>query len=229
MFWRSEARKAERLERDAEGRYDAIVTVTPVESDRFGAKGVVLPIGIAVSALGDARRDIDFAFWGRLAYFANEQAARTIVTRLWPRIRRQRPGATLLLGGAEAPAWIRQLHGRDGITVESPIADRDAALRRVRVALLPIGFGSGQSLKTLEAAEAGCAIAGTSLAFRGCEELVSAATIDDDPDRLADRAVALLANEDARTSAAAELRARVIRFYSRQATLEQMARLAGVR
>jgi hypothetical protein len=227
LFWQSEARKAERLERDAAERYDSIVTVTPVESERFGAKGVVLPIGIAVSATGAAARTIDFGFWGRLAYFANEQAVRAIVTRIWPRIRQQKPDATFFLGGAEAPAWIRRLHGRDGITVESPMKDRETALRRIRVALLPISFGSGQSLKTLEAAEAGCAIAGTTLAFRGSERLAGAAVVEDDPGRLADRALALLADEDARARSASELRTRVTTFYSRQATLEQMARLAG--
>jgi hypothetical protein len=51
--------------------------------------------------------------------------------------------------------------------------------------------------------------------------------VDDDPERLADRAVALLTDEDTRTRMASELRARVGRFYSRAATLEQMARLAG--
>lgn len=228
-FWRSEARKAERLERDAAGRYDSIVTVTPVESERFGANGVVLPIGIAVSELGHAPRTIDFGFWGRLAYFANEEAVRTIVTRIWPRIRQQKPDATLFLGGAEAPSWIQRLHGRDGITIESPMEDRESALRRIRVALLPIAFGSGQSLKTLEAAEAGCAIAGTPLALRGCEQLAGAAVIEDDPVLLAERALALLLDESARTHSAAELRDRVTTFYSRRTTLEQMARLAGVR
>ena len=228
LFWQSEARKAERLERDAAERYDSIVTVTPVESERFGAKGVVLPIGIAVSELGDAPRTIDFGFWGRLAYFANEQAVRSIVTRIWPRIRQQRQDATLFLGGAEASLWIRQLHGRDGITVASPMNDREATLRRIRVALLPIAFGSGQSLKTLEAAEAGCAIAGSPLAFRGCEQLAGVAVVEDDPGRLADRALALLADEEARAHSASELRSRVSTFYSRRTTLEQMARLAGV-
>jgi glycosyltransferase involved in cell wall biosynthesis len=219
-FWQSEARKAERLESDAARRYDAVVTVTPVESARFGAKSVVLPIGIDLAELGDAPRTIDFGFWGRLAYFANQDAVRAIVTRIWPRIRRQLPDATLVLGGADAPAWIRRLHGRDGITVESPMHDRSATLRRIRVALLPMSFGSGQSLKTLEAAEAGCAIVGTPLAFRGCEQLAPLAVVDEDFDRLADRA--LTAN------ASPELRARVAKFYSRRATLEQMAALAGV-
>jgi polysaccharide biosynthesis protein PslH len=227
-FWNSEARKSARLERDAATRYDSVVTVTAAESEPFGDKGVVLPIGVAIAELRNTPRTIDFGFWGRLAYFANEEAVRTIVTRLWPRIRRQRPAATLFVGGAEAPGWIRRLHGRDGISVESPMSDRDATLRSIRVALLPISFGSGQSLKTLEAAEAGCAIAGTTLAFRGCDHLAGVATIDDDLDRLADRAVALLTDDEARSSAASELRERVVRFYSRQNTLTAMARLAGV-
>ncbi|MDP9195061.1 MAG: glycosyltransferase [Acidobacteriota bacterium] len=226
-FWKSEARKAEALERDAAGRYDSVVTVTPAESERFGAKGLALPIGIEVSELGDAPRTIDFGFWGGLGYFANQQAVRTLITRIWTRIRQKNPAATLFVGGASAPGWIRSLHGRDGITVESPMHDRESKLRRIRVALLPIAFGSGQSLKTLEAAEGGCAIVGTTLAFRGCEQLASAATIEDDPDRLADRALGLLADDDARTRAASELRARVSKFYSHRVTLEQMARLAG--
>jgi hypothetical protein len=226
-FWNSEARKAERLERDAIDRYDAIVTVTPAESARFGAKGVALPIGIDVVDLGNAPRTIDFGFWGRLAYFANEAAVRTIVTRLWPRSRAQRPTATLFLGGTEAPSWIRRLHGRDGITVESPMTARDATLRRIRVALLPISFGSGQSLKTLEAAEAGCAIAGTPLAFRGCDALAPAGIVENDLDRLADRALALLLDEPARAQAASELRDRVTRFHARQLTLDRMRALVG--
>jgi hypothetical protein len=221
-FWKSEARKAECLERDAAARYDSVVTVTPTESARFGAKGVALPIGIAVTDLGNAPRTIDFGFWGGLSYFANQDAVRALVTRIWPRIRAQRPNATLFLGGASAPQWIRNLHGRDGITVESPMNDRESTLRRIRVALLPIQFGSGQSIKTLEAAEAGCAIAGTPLAFRGCEQLSSAAIVESDLEQLADRALA------ADETSGVELHQRVARFYSRDVTLREMARLAGV-
>ena len=190
-FWSSEARKAERLERAALQRYDAVVTVT---REGFDGRSTVLPIGIDISDLGGQPRTIDFGFWGRLAYFANEEAVRTIVTRLWPRIRERHTEASLFLGGAEAPRWIRALHGRDGITVQSPMTSREATLRRIRVALLPIAFGSGQSLKTLEAAEAGCAIAGTPLAFRGCEELMPDAIVEQDLDSHAERAVALLGN-----------------------------------
>ena len=129
------------------------------EGDPLGSEAPVLTRRMTGPRI--TPRTIDFGFWGNLGYFANQDAVRTILARLWPHIRRQRPAATLFLGGADAPAWILRQHGRDGITVESPMKDREAKLRRIRVALLPLSFGSGMSNKTLEAAEAGCAIAGT--------------------------------------------------------------------
>jgi glycosyltransferase involved in cell wall biosynthesis len=236
-FWHRERRAAERLEAEAARRYDAVVAVTRDESARFGDKGVTLPVGIALPPwpaagrrgdhsgdLGDGdERGVDFAFWGRLPYFANRRAVRLLLDRLWPRIRARRPGATLVVGGAEAPRWLRSRDGRDGVRVVSPIGDRDALLAGVRVALLPIEYGSGQSLKTLEAAAAGCAIAGTTAAFRGCEHLMAAAVVEDDPDRLADRAVDLVESDSA--AAGRALYALVAVHDSRPALLARMARL----
>lgn len=227
-FWLRERRAAERLEAEAARRYDAVVAVTREESARFGARGVTLPVGIPLPRLsptdeaGDGRR-VDFAFWGRLPYFANQRAVRLLLDRLWPRIRARRPGATLVVGGAEAPRWLRARDRCDGVRVVSPIGDREALLAGVRVALLPIEYGSGQSLKTLEAAAAGCAIAGTRLAFRGCEHLMPAAVVEDDPDRLADRAVELV--ECGSAAAGRALRALVESHDSRPALLARMARL----
>lgn len=237
LFWRRERRAAERLEAAAARRYDAVVAVTREESARFGDKGVTLPVGIPLPPLpaadqggeqsgdgDDVDRDVDFAFWGRLPYFANRRAARLLLDRLWPRIRARRPGATLVVGGAEAPRWLRLRDGHDGVRVASPIGDRDALLAGVRVALLPIEYGSGQSLKTLEAAASGCAIAGTTLAFRGCEHLMPAAVVEDEPDRLADRAVELVESGGA-AAAGRALRDLVERHDSRPALLARMARL----
>lgn len=225
LFWRREAAAAARLEAAAARRFDAVVAVTAEESARFGPRGVTLPVGIALPpAAPPAGRTIDFAFWGRLPYFANRRAADLLLDRLWPRIRARRPGATLVLGGAEAPRRLRARDGRDGVTVVSPIGDRDALLARVRVALLPIGHGSGQSLKTLEAAAAGCAIAGTRRAFRSCEHLAAAALVEDDLDRLADRAVELV-ESGCFATAGARLRALVAAHDARPALLARMARL----
>jgi len=74
-----------------------------------------------------------------------------------------------LIAGAAAPESLRRLHGRDGITVVSPMEDRAAQLRQARIAVVPLRAGSGVSNKVLEAAEASCAIAGTPIAYRGID------------------------------------------------------------
>lgn len=223
-FWASEAIKSARLERELQNHCDAVVAVTAGEAARFGTKGIAIPVGVRIEPLVESERTIDFAFWGRLAYFANEEAVRILVRDIWPRIRAIRPRATLLIAGADAPRWIRALDGHDSIRVESPMQNRAEMLRRVRVALLPVMHGSGQSLKALEAAEAGCAIVATRCALRGAERLAAQALIADEPEALAAAAATLVDDR----AAGEALRALVVAHYSHDASLAPMRHLAGL-
>jgi glycosyltransferase involved in cell wall biosynthesis len=167
-------------------------------------------------------RQFDFGFWGRLAYFANRDAATVLLDTIWPEIRKLRPQASLLIAGADAPAWVTARSGRDGITVISPMEDRPALLRQIEVALFPIRFGTGQSNKLMEAGEAGCAIACTARAIRGLDDLLPHAAVFDDPLDLA-RAAAAIDNPRERGRGAREA---VENGYSREATLERLRRIA---
>jgi glycosyltransferase involved in cell wall biosynthesis len=73
-------------------------------------------------------------------------------------VRREVPEARLVLGGADAPAWLAARSGRDGVEVASPVADMAAFLRRVRVAVAPVAMGTGTPNKLFEAFEAGAAV-----------------------------------------------------------------------
>jgi glycosyltransferase involved in cell wall biosynthesis len=224
-LWRIESARTARLEADAAGRYDRVVVVAASEAAAFGGAAAVTPIGVEVRPEGHGARDFDVGFTGRLAYFANRDAARLLLDGIWPRIRAAVPAATLLLAGAEAPAFVRRRHGHDGITVVSPMADAAALLRRVRVALLPLRFGTGQSLKALEAAEASCAIVATPAGIRGVGPLAGAAVVAEQPDALAARLVELLNDETRRQEVGARARAIVVAGYDRR---ESCARLAAV-
>lgn len=212
-FWRAESKRVARAEASAARAYDRVVVVS--EEDRAELSAVAVPNGVAIAPLGDAPRAFDFAFWGRLAYFANADAATWLLDAIWPAIRARLPRATLLLGGADVPARIRAAHGRDGITVQSPVPDIAALTRNVRVALFPVRYGTGQSNKVLEAAEGGCAIVATSKAMRGLDALARLASIADDAASLADAAV------NARQNGLA-LRAAVEAHYARQQTLASL-------
>jgi glycosyltransferase involved in cell wall biosynthesis len=222
-----EARRMERLERDAARAYGKIVVVSEAEAKEFEGAAAV-PVGISARPLIGAPRAFDFGFWGRLAYFANADAASWLLDEIWPAIRALHPSATLIIGGADAPRSLRNAARRRGVTLLSPIEDIGSFARNIRVALLPLRFGSGQSNKVLEAAEGGCAIVGTPQAFRGFASLASHARIESDADGFARAAVDLLADDALRTRQAAHLREVVTSEYARSATLDRLAAIAGV-
>ena len=221
-FWAREERRSAQLEHSVADHYERVAVVAKSDASLFGAKGATVPIGVEIEPLGDAPREFDYGFTGRLGFFANQEAVRLLLREIWPRIRAERPAATLLLAGADAPRWMRAFHGTDGVHVESPMKNRAATLRRVRVALLPMTLGSGVSLKALEAAEAGCAIVATACGLRGADALLPIVAIEEDWPQFARRAVAVADDRDMGSL----LREAVRDHHSRAAALDAMRMLA---
>lgn len=214
-FWRAESRRVARAEQDAASAYDRVVVVSANDSVELDA--LAISNGVAIAPLHATPRAFDFGFWGRLAYFANADAASWLLDEIWPAIRAQRPDATLVIAGADAPARLRAAHGRDGITVQSPVDDIALLARRIRVALFPVRYGTGQSNKVLEAAEAGCAIVATTTAMRALPELEQHAMIANDSAAFAASALS------ATSASGAALRSVVESAYARQTTLDLLA------
>jgi glycosyltransferase involved in cell wall biosynthesis len=225
-LWRREGARTARLERHAGARYDRVLVMADEERGAFGERAEAIAHGVRIEERGACERDFDVGFWGRLAYFANRDAAELLLNEIWPRIRAQRPAAKLLIAGADAPRFVLRQDGRDGITVISPMIDRAALLRRVRVALLPVRFGSGQSTKVPEAAEASCALVATPEALRGLDALAADSLIERDPDRLAARVVELLANPAEAAARGAHLRVVAEREFSRAEACRRLAAAA---
>lgn len=220
-FWRIEERRMAQLEARAIDDYDRVLVVSDEETAELRA--LAIPMGIDAAPLdAGAPRAFDFGFWGRLPYFANADAATWLLREIWPAIREQRPSATLVLGGAGATRAIRREANRAGVTLLSPIDDVRLFARAIRIALMPLRYGSGQSNKLLEAAEAGCAIVATPCALRGLTALAEHSRIAETAPAFARAAVELLANDDQRASEARALRAAVETHYARAATRERM-------
>jgi glycosyltransferase involved in cell wall biosynthesis len=220
-FWRAESRRGACADEEAAHAYDRVVVVSAEEAADLGA--VAISNGVPIAPLTDAPRPFDFGFWGHLAYFANADAAAWLLDEIWPAVRAHHPNATLLIGGADAPARTRAAHGRDGIVVRSPVDDMAAFARQVRVALFPLRYGTGQSSKVLEAAEGGCAVVATTKAMRGLEPLTRHAFIANDAGELARLAIAAISDETRRAAMAKALREVVEASYARQDTLDRLA------
>ena len=204
------------LERDAATRYDRVLVVNGDETPWFGQRAMTVPIGVDIrSADLDRPRRYDFCFWGRLAYFANREAAMHLANDIWPRIRAVLPSASLVIAGADAPRAILQLNGRNGITVQSPAKDLSQLARDIRVGVFPVRFGSGYLTKILEAAEAGCAIVASPRAMQGLDPLRPHVVVADDPAQFATTAIDMLRDSARARALGAGVREVVERNFSR--------------
>lgn len=227
--WKHEERRQRRLEKELASVYDHVVVVSDSEREDFGQRAVAIGNGVRIHPLDrHASRDIDVAFWGRLPYFANSDAVQWFLDEIAPLIRREIADARIVIGGADATRSIRVAAQRAAVELESPIADVASFARRVRVALFPVRFGSGQSNKVLEAAEAGCGIVSTSRAARGLEPLADRAVIHDDAASMARATVTLLRDAAALERMSSELRRVAESDYARDVVHAAMRNVVGI-
>ena len=225
-LWKIEERRMARMEHEVSRTYGQVVVVSDDETAEFD-DAVAVTIGVAAKPLDDAARGYDFGFWGRLPYFANADAASWLLGEIWPAIRALHPAATLIIGGAEASRALRNDARRSGVTLVSPVDDMPSFARNIRVALMPLRFGSGQATKVLEAAEAGCAIVGSPMALRGLGALAPHTRIESSAAGFARAAVELLTDADARARMTARLRDVIATHYDRAAALRRLSAIAA--
>jgi glycosyltransferase involved in cell wall biosynthesis len=228
-FWRHEEQRLARAERAFGQAYDRVVVVSDDETGEFGGRAMAIPNSVRIAPLDTAApRRFDFGLWGRLAYFANADAARRLIDEIVPALRERHPAATIVIGGADAPRALRAAAARAGVEIESPVADMAAFARSVRVAIVPMRYGSGQSSKLLEAAEGGCAIVATPQVLRGLPRIAPHVSVAADRASIASAALALLRDDGRRAAMVSALRRAVELHHSRERVLEAMAELAGV-
>ncbi|MCU1228288.1 MAG: glycosyltransferase [Acidobacteria bacterium] len=229
IFWRFEERRLARAERELGRAYDRVVVVSEDETSEFGEAGMAIPNSVPIAPLDmTAPRKYDFGFWGRFAYFANADAVRWFLDEIVPAIREREPAASIVIGGADASQTLRAAASRANVELVSPIADVAAFARNVRVAIVPMRYGSGQSSKLLEAAEAGCAIVTTPQALRGLPKIAPDAAVNSDATSIATAAIALLHDDAKRAAMGDALRHGVEQHHSRRSVLTAMAELAGI-
>ena len=120
-------------------------------------------------------------------------AARRLVTRLWPEIKRRVPAARLEIVGWNARSALGEFLGLHGVTVIENVPETRPHFEAASVFLYAPGRGSGMKIKVQEAMAYGVPVVTTREGIEGlpAEDGVHAGVCDDD-DGLIDRTVALL-------------------------------------
>ena len=113
----------------------------------------------------------EVTFCGVLDYEPNEAAALRLARDIWPRVRRQRPDATLLLLGSRPTPAIRALPGCDSsIRVTGAVPDVKPFLWKSALAAVPLVTARGVQNKVLEALAAGLPVVISPIVAEGLPE-----------------------------------------------------------
>lgn len=124
----------------------------------YGRDAVIVPN--AVDVKGYARGTHDDArtllFMGTYAYEPNEDAAKRLLTRIFPRVAEAVPDAALALVGGGLTRRMRRMAGRNPrITAPGHVPDIRPFLAAATVLAAPISRGGGTKLKIIEAMASG--------------------------------------------------------------------------
>jgi len=172
-------------------------------------------------------------FVGGFGYFPNLDAASWILDTIWPRLAASlsdRPSLTII--GRNPPLPLRERARLAGAKVLDDVEDLAPFYARANVALVPLRAGGGSRIKLLEAAAYGVPIVATTIGAEGTsmqdgEDLWLA----DTPEAMVEAIMDVLRSPAEAARRAANARASVDRFHSRQASISalssQFARAAG--
>jgi glycosyltransferase involved in cell wall biosynthesis len=208
LFLEYEAFKLKRLERRLDRHADLVIAVSDVDRDALadlcpGGRFAVVENGVDVEAFvpDQAVVEPDTLVWlGGFHHYANYEAVRFFLERVYPGIKRAREHVKLFIVGPGAPDRLtRLIAGDPSVALTGYVEDPVPFIQRASVFVAPILSGGGTKLKVLEAMAAGKAIVSTSLGVEGIggrdgEHYLVA----DSPDLFAARVVELLADPDLR-------------------------------
>jgi polysaccharide biosynthesis protein PslH len=226
-----EFRRAER--RAIEG-HEHLVASSPVIADALRREAPAAEVVLAPLTLDPAayrRAPLDgpptAGIIGTAAWPPTEVAMRELVTDVWPRVRRQVPGAELLVAGRGTDALGL---AADGVRVLGEVPSATAFFERLSLLLFPLRRGSGMKVKTLEALASGVPVVTTAAGAEGIAPS-DGVVVSEDPAELARAAAALLEDEGERAQRGAAAAFTFAERYSpapaTRPLVELYARLAG--
>lgn len=197
-FLEWEARRINRFERSAYGRFDQVVFVTAVDRDRLHmANALVIPICADPAAtLPVTRRPdaMDVTFVGALHWPPNAQGITWFTRTGWPIVQAKLPSANLrIIGKAPPPEVTALASDLAHVTVTGYLADLRPYLADTGVFLVPLQAGGGMRVKIVDAWTWGLPVVSTTIGAEGtCYRDGQNLLVADDPAELAAATVRIL-------------------------------------
>lgn len=206
LLVREEA-KAQHFERWLLRAYDACITVSDEDAVLLRAldgspppgRLLVAPNGVDTDQYGRSPlpRGHMIVMAGSFNYGPNVDGAVWFCDEVLPLVQSEVPDATLSLVGRD-PSWeVKELAGRNGVSVHPDVPSMVPWFAQARLSVVPLRIGTGTRLKALESMAAGRPVVGTTIGLSGLG-LVNRvhAHIVDDPTIMAQSIIELLVDDE---------------------------------
>jgi O-antigen biosynthesis protein len=199
---RAEAATMQRSEERHFADADRAVCISEAEARFARSLANAPPVDVISARLMDprptsnsfaARSDIVFvAGWLAGVTSPNADGLTWFVQKVLPLIRARIPWVRLRVTGQDPPSSLLEF-ASPNLTFEGYVGDLAALYRESRVAVVPIRFGAGVKLKTIEALQFGIPTVSTTVGAEGIETFETGAlTVTDDPAEFAMQAAQLI-------------------------------------
>lgn len=162
-------------------------------------------------------------FLGAYNHSANRAAAAFLLREIWPRVRRARPDARLVVAGKHPELVEGYAEPSAGVEFPGFVENLEDLYARTRVVCVPILSGGGTRLKVLEAAAFGKPIVSTPLGVEGLKlEDGRHLLVREDAEGLAAEVLALLDDEARCRRLGLAAHAAVREAYARERVIERI-------
>lgn len=223
-FYRLEGRKLERLERDWVPRFRTNLVVSETDAEllrRIVPEGSidVVENGVDTDYFRPDRQEAPaprLIFAGRLDQYANVDAMRFFIERIWPALRDRHAELKVEIVGNNPPPWLVDRCRRDDrVEVPGYVDDIRPRFRSAWAVVCPMREGAGTRLKVLDAMAMGVPLVATSMACEGIDVTPGKdVLVADTPERFVDAVERLLGDSVLRRSLGSEARRTVERRYA---------------
>jgi glycosyltransferase involved in cell wall biosynthesis len=200
-----EAAEMRHLEERIAAEADAVVCISEEEADlltRHARRTVVVngPL-LAHATWTDEdfphRKGVGFvAGWSAGPRSPNVDGLKWFARHVWPRVLARVPSAELVVTGSEPPPEVRRFSS-GSIRFAGVIPDLGRFYAGLRLAVVPIRYGSGVKLKAVEALQSGVPTVATAVGAEGIPtDVADLIPVADDPREFADLVALLLEDEE---------------------------------
>jgi len=175
--YRLEGKKLEREERRLARRFDMCTATTRAEWETLeryqtGTATDWFPNGVDSDYFSPAEEPYDpdtISFVGRMDYYPNQECMFDFCTNVLQLIRSRRPGAKLLIVGADPSRAVKRLEQLPGVTVTGSVPDVRPYLQRSALMVAPLNIARGTQNKLLEAMASGVPVVTSPVAAGGVD------------------------------------------------------------